>query len=262
VSASFTDPGTLDTHTAMIDWRDGFSETLDLDPQARALTAGHSYEFGGVYTVTLTLADDDTGADVVTGTVAVTGAGVNYGVLQIIGTPEDDHVTIAGSIELPTLVDGSARNNHLSGGSGPNVLLGGPDDDMLIGGRGRDVLIGDAGLDRIVANGGQDILIGGPTVYDSDPVNARLANDEALMAILAEWNADRDFGVRVANLTDGSGSPDRLNGDFFLLLDETVLDDEEADEVTGSAGEDWFLLFEDDVITDGASQSKQGGKKK
>jgi len=30
--------------------------------------------------------------------------------------------------------------------------------------------------------------------------------------------------------------------------------------VTGSAGEDWFLLFDDDVVTDGSSQQGQGKK--
>jgi len=169
--------------------------------------------------------------------------------------------TIAGSIEIATLIDGGTGDDHLNGGNGPNALLGGWGEDMLIGGNGRDVLIGGYGVDRLVGNGGEDILIGGPTLYDSDPVSMTLANDQALMKILAEWNADRDFDLRVANLTDGSGSGDPLNDGFFLLLGDTVLEDEETDTVTGSSAEDWFLLFDEDVVTDSSSQSGKGGKK-
>jgi hypothetical protein len=46
---------------------------------------------------------------------------------------------------------------------------------------------------------------------------------------------------------------------YFLVLGESVHDDEAEDEVTGCAGEDWFLLFAGDAMIDGSSQRKKGG---
>jgi len=55
---SFTDPGTLDTHTIVWDFGDG-------TPVASgSLTTTHTYYNTGVYTVTLTVSDDDNGVGV------------------------------------------------------------------------------------------------------------------------------------------------------------------------------------------------------
>ncbi len=48
-SGQFTDPGTLDTHTATIDWGDGSAiEPLPLNPD-RTFEAGHTYDRFGVF---------------------------------------------------------------------------------------------------------------------------------------------------------------------------------------------------------------------
>ena len=66
VTASYTDPGTADTHVVTVDWGDG---TVTEEPVAGGeLSARHTYTAGGTWTVTLTLADDDEG----TGTAAAT----------------------------------------------------------------------------------------------------------------------------------------------------------------------------------------------
>ncbi len=52
-----TDPGTLDTHTILWDFGDGITTT-------GSLTATHTFGAPGVYTVTLTVMDDDTGVGV------------------------------------------------------------------------------------------------------------------------------------------------------------------------------------------------------
>ena len=64
VTGSFTDPGWLDTHSATIDWGDG-TLTPAIVTQGGAgstITAGHTYANKGVFSVTLTVNDDDGGA--------------------------------------------------------------------------------------------------------------------------------------------------------------------------------------------------------
>jgi hypothetical protein len=46
------------------------------------------------------------------------------------------------------------------------------------------------------------------------------------------------------NLIDGSGSDERLNSSYFLQKGVTVFDDSRQDQLTGSAGKNWFLLFD------------------
>jgi hypothetical protein len=58
------------------------------------------------------------------------------------------------------------------------------------------------------ATDGDNLVVSGRTTLDN--------NHAALLAILAEWSSGRDLAARIANLTDGSGSPIRENEDFFL----------------------------------------------
>ena len=74
VSATFTDPGTLDTHTATIDWGDGTGAEAVPVVQAAgsgSLHADHPYGDNGDYTVTVTVTDDDGGVDSDVAIVAV-----------------------------------------------------------------------------------------------------------------------------------------------------------------------------------------------
>jgi thiol-disulfide isomerase/thioredoxin len=84
-NASFTDPGWLDTHTATLDFGDGtvvgvaVLEENDA-PDATGTTQGtHVYTAPGIYTVTLTINDNDGGADVETMEVTVVD---EFGTLQ------------------------------------------------------------------------------------------------------------------------------------------------------------------------------------
>ncbi len=58
--ASFTDAGIPDTHTAIWDWQDGTSTGVVTESNGSGTVAGsHTYTTPGVYTISLTVTDDD-----------------------------------------------------------------------------------------------------------------------------------------------------------------------------------------------------------
>ena len=71
ISVSFADVGTLDTHTATIDWDDG---SLWTGPATGSIVASHTYSTADSYTVTVTIVDDDTGEVSVSRVVEVVDA--------------------------------------------------------------------------------------------------------------------------------------------------------------------------------------------
>ena len=68
-SATFTDPGTADTHTALWNWGDG--TTSQGTVTETSVAGSHIYTTAGIYTVTLTVTDDDGGAGSATYTYVV-----------------------------------------------------------------------------------------------------------------------------------------------------------------------------------------------
>ena len=85
---SFTDIGTLDTHTAEIDWDDGTPiETINLAEGVQFVQTSHQYldnDVDNIYTITVTVIDDDTGPGVET--VPVTVFNVNPSLEPLIAT--------------------------------------------------------------------------------------------------------------------------------------------------------------------------------
>jgi hypothetical protein len=74
VSATFTDPGVLDTHTATIDWDDGTPAEIVVVVQGAgfgSLGTDHIYGDNGVYNVEVTVTDNDGGVGVDTVAVVV-----------------------------------------------------------------------------------------------------------------------------------------------------------------------------------------------
>ncbi len=265
VTASFVDAGIPDTHTAAIDWGDGSlpeSATVTEDGGGGTVSASHPYANGGVFTVTLTVTDDDTGEAVATTQTVVVGAGIKDGVLQVVGNDEDNcalvtkffgHIIVgtdffsgsplrvydASSVDAIQMWLGDGDDHGLITGNVriPYTMVGGDGDDFLKGGGGRGILIGGLGADRLTGGRDDDILIGGTTDYDS--------NDVALLALLTEWNSDRSYEDRVANISNGTGP---LLDDLGFLLDgDTVHDDVDLDRLVGGRGDDWFFGTDDEI---------------
>lgn len=90
-TAVFTDPGVLDTHTAVWDWGDGtVSPGLVAEENGSGSASGsHTYSWPGVYTVELTVLDDDG------------GAGTAVFRYVVIFDPNGGYVTGGGCIDSP-----------------------------------------------------------------------------------------------------------------------------------------------------------------
>jgi hypothetical protein len=259
-------------------------------PTVGSFAGSHIYAEAGNYQLTVRVKDDDGGETVLTRTVTVAATSMQVGgdlavggtaggdailfvalnsseprvitvqcggidtyhdVNRILafGQGSDDLIAVGGSLAVPAVFYGDGGNDILLGGKGNDVLDGGAGDDLLLGSHGRDLLIGGTGADRLLGNSDDDILIAGSLAF----VN----REAATAAIMAEWTSDHDYATRLANLSGrteaqgNAGFGDRLNAGYFLTAGQTVLDDEDEDNVTGSGGDDWFFFDPDlDRATD------------
>lgn len=240
LTATFTDQGVLDTHSATIDWGDGsLPEVGVVDQFTGTVTGGHTYSTGGIFEVTVTLTDDDGGVEVESTLAVVAGFGVNNGVLQIVGTNDHDlaklykswygnylvlitdinancldwhTINLAGITEIEMLLgdghdfafvsSGISLDTTMDGGNGDDILVSGSGNDVLLGGDGYDVLDGRAGRDFLIGGLGSDFIIGsgGQDILVAG-TTAYDSDAEALDAIMAEWTSAHDFETRVANIT-------------------------------------------------------------
>ncbi|MCI0357419.1 MAG: hypothetical protein L0211_02915 [Planctomycetaceae bacterium] len=289
-TGSFTDVGTLDTHSVIINWGDNTTSAAVINPVTRTFTASHEYASTGGFTLSYTLTDDDTGQVAVASAAAVniavaqlqpapglpgetalfiggTGVGESIsvtpattsveafinGVSQGVFDPTAAVFIYAGSGDDDLQISGSiALSAWLFGGAGHDRMKGGAGSDVLLGQDGNDLLVGGAGRDILIGGLGADRIVGNA---DDDILisgtTSHDANIAALAAILAEWTSTRDWNARTANIS-GAGTGPRENGMFFLTA-LTVQDDGARDVMTGSSGFDWFfanLGSEDDASKD------------
>ena len=98
-SGSFTDPG-LDTWTATVDYGDG-SGTQPLALSGQAFSLNHSYGDNGVYTITITITDDDGGIGVDTAIIIVNNVPPTVDIGPDIEVFAGDTVDFSGTFSDP-----------------------------------------------------------------------------------------------------------------------------------------------------------------
>lgn len=251
VSGSFTDVGTLDTHTVTIDWGDGTSSNsidnpevftlLDVDGGGSgAFTAQHAYATGGIFNVVITTTDDDTGS-VTTSTEAwVSGVRVDptTGELQIVGTTGKDKVDVNA---VPARGNGSGSGHGKGNGSGSG---GGSGSGAGSGGSAADAL-------RDYRNGGDgegiDLVVK-TNFTDQKKLTFAAEDVESIRIVLCEDDdkANVHSNVMEPSLLEGDGDDDKLtggNGDDVVLGgagDDKLKGAGGDDELYGGDGDDWL----------------------
>ena len=150
----------------------------------------------------------------------------------------DHTATGLGRVEGFEDVVGTSLDDDLRGDDNANLIDGNDGNDTIIGRGGDDLLIGGYGDDTLVGGAGDDLLIGGETAYQSYWLGY-YGDDVPLNPIMDEWTrSDIDQATKIAHLT--GSEPGGLNKGFLLDINQ-VDEADQADSLTGEAGQDWFL---------------------
>src|SRR5262249_15353019 len=133
LTGTFTDPGTLDTHTVVINWGPGEgTTTLTLAAGVFTFTASHQYlddnptgTASDVYAVAVTVTDDDSGSGSGTTSVTVNNVApqnVSAGTDRTVN--EGDLVSQAGTFTDPGTLDTHTFLWHVVSSNGQTVSDG------------------------------------------------------------------------------------------------------------------------------------------
>jgi len=250
VSADFSDPGfdnaaagTFEDFTdSTIDWGDGTVDSATVDetpgsagtPTTGTASGSHVYATGGIYTVTVTVADDDGGTDEVVLTALVTGVGLNDGSLQIVGTPGKDNVSIKEK-------KGTITVKVRFGDSG-----GGDDDDDDGHGHGRShgstdsFSAGDVTLIEVQTCGGDDKIdvhdsVDAPAVLDGGSGRDHVQAGDGASFLFGGPGSDQLFAGDAGDVLDGGPGNDHAMGGKG---DDVLLGGEGNDQLFGQQGDD------------------------
>jgi RHS repeat-associated protein len=279
VSGVFTDAGTLDTHRVIIAWNDGTVSDSDADPGdftsfdgdgggSGSFVANHTYGVeGGIYEISVTLIDDDTGAASTSILAWVVGTRVKDGDLQIVGSSADDTVTINelgnGSFKVHAdfLHSGTFRTFSVADVNMFVAYLGAGDDHLNIAG---DIMIpaiihGEAGNDYLAAGGGPSVLLGGEgnDRLNGGPGTGILVGGSGLDELIGGSGGDVLIGGRLDRSDDDDFLAELLGAwilgdpyeDRIAALDAllSVTDDGDEDDLSGGSGRDLFWVGTGDV---------------
>ena len=285
--ASYTDPGTLDTHT--VAW-----QVVDAGGAVVAAGTGTAIGFApadlGTYHVNVVVTDKDGGVGTGSAAVQVQAAGIltdpvdGQPALFVGGSLGADKIDVkrgsqAGTVavyignQLVNTFDGQSLARivifggagdddikiapnlppisvELYGGAGDDKLAGGPGNDIIVGGDGNDFLWGDNGNDLLIGGAGTDKLMGGKG--DDVLVGSSYSEESnrvALRAIMDEWErTDISYVLKCLHLTYGANVGPVAGLNGDWVLDETTItDDNLHDKVFGEQGQDYFLIGLEDA---------------
>ena len=248
LAATFTDPGTLDTHTATVNWGDGSAPEAAAVSEAGgngSVAGTHTYAQDGAYTVTVTVTDDDggVGSDTLTVTVRNVAPVVNAGPDRGVITGEMVDLPPASFTDPGTLDTHTATVDWGDGTLAPGAVT-------EAGGNG-SVAAGHAyaapGLYTVTVTVTDD---GGG--HGNDTVKVQVGSGNAPPSANAGGPYAVDEGVSIT--LDGSGSSDP-NGDpltYAWDLDNDGLFDDGANATAAFAGVDDATATVGLQVSDGA----------
>ena len=247
VSADFSDPGfdnlsiagTLeDFDNSTIDWGDGAIEAATIAETPGSIgtattgtaSGSHTYSSGGIYTIIVTVQDDDGGSDSIPLTALVSGAGLTPGgLLGVVGTNAKDVINInrkganievmanfigAGKMKFPTAAvdqlhviacdgDDQVHVNHRI--TVPATLEGGDGRDHIVAGDGVSLIEGGPGDDNLSGGDADDTINGGD---GNDKLNGSKGND----SLSGDEGNDNLLGHLGDDDLDGGPDEDKCNG--------------------------------------------------
>ncbi|MEZ6119853.1 MAG: Ig-like domain-containing protein [Pirellulaceae bacterium] len=240
IAGEFDDPGSFDSHVVTIDWGDGtVSELSSSEITNRQFAATHTYGSGGVFDISVRIADN--GGDVVEQrtTAVVAGMGLVGHTLFFVGTEGRDFISVresGGNSRVQWNVAGSAaRVDHVPTDAIDRMefyTFDGHDHIQIRDHQGRAVYIdaGD-GHNQISTEGSLDTVFAGS---GNDAIDTGDGND----VVFAGAGDDRVNSGRGNDIVSGLAGDDRIwGGDGHDLL----LGGDGRDRIYGDDGDDLLL---------------------